>query len=348
MKKYLFLFLFLSFFTKNYGQYHFSGEVNPEYYQATAYLAYVEDYTKIDLFKTDQIIQESSINELGQFSFKGDALENSNRIYKIIIDNCHENITNYTHLLNQCEDLKSIAFIAKNTDTIHFPLNEISQVFCLVENENPINTALIKIDSFQEELLYDIQDAKSNFQKKAIYKKYFLEMKKRSQTFDEPLTELYAYNLYANQNTFSRKFYLKDLQKSKYYKKLLQKLASHYANTKYYTEFKEELARDYTPYLQKKTTKLSFLSYVLGLLLLFSLGINYYFWKNKKDKVELLDYQVVLSPQEQKVFILMNEKLSNKEIAEKLFISVSTVKSHINTIYTKLSITSRKEISSFF
>jgi len=45
---------------------------------------------------------------------------------------------------------------------------------------------------------------------------------------------------------------------------------------------------------------------------------------------------------------LMNQKMSNKEIADSLFISVSTVKSHINAIYTKLSITSRKEIPSFF
>ena len=44
----------------------------------------------------------------------------------------------------------------------------------------------------------------------------------------------------------------------------------------------------------------------------------------------------------------MHKGITNKEIAEQLFISLSTVKSHINTIYSKLSISSRKEIDQFF
>lgn len=330
------------------AQYQFSGEVNANYNQAIAYLTYVDDYTEIDLFKANLIIQESEIDELGRFSFTGDLLENNNRIYKIIIDNCHEDITNYRHLLNQCEYQTSICFIANNTDHIHFPLNDMSQMFCLTENTNPINSALTKIDNYQEELLYDIQNVKSDYQRKAIYKKYFSEMKRISQSFEEPLAELYAFNLYANENSFSRDYYLLAIQKSKYFKQLLSRLETNYLNTQYFTIYKEQLTRDLAPYLKKKTTKLSYLSYLLGILLLFSLGINFYLWKNKKTKVKPINYKFVLSPQEQKVFTLMNQKMSNKEIADSLFISVSTVKSHINAIYTKLSITSRKEIPSFF
>jgi DNA-binding CsgD family transcriptional regulator len=168
-----------------------------------------------------------------------------------------------------------------------------------------------------------------------------------SQGFDEPLAELYAYNLYANENSFSRKFYLIDLKKSEYYHKLLKELQIYYPNTKYFEQYKKELTQDYTPYLQKKTTKLAYISYVLGVLLLLSLGFNFSFLKSRFRK-KTIDYKTILSQQEQKVFVLMNEKFSNKEIAESLFISVSTVKSHINMIYSKLSINSRKEVNRFF
>ena len=54
-----------------------------------------------------------------------------------------------------------------------------------------------------------------------------------------------------------------------------------------------------------------------------------------------------LSPKEREVFALMQTSLSNKEIASKLFIETTTVKSHISKIYQKLQISSRQEISQF-
>jgi len=72
-------------------------------------------------------------------------------------------------------------------------------------------------------------------------------------------------------------------------------------------------------------------------------------FKKTKDKKELkIDYKITLTPQEQKVFELMHKKFSNKAIADTLFISVSTVKTHINNIYAKLGISSRKEVDVFF
>ena len=54
-----------------------------------------------------------------------------------------------------------------------------------------------------------------------------------------------------------------------------------------------------------------------------------------------------LSPKEKEVFELMKSDLSNKEIASKLYVETTTVKSHISKIYQKLQISSRKEISQF-
>ncbi|WP_026968924.1 response regulator transcription factor [Algoriphagus terrigena] len=58
---------------------------------------------------------------------------------------------------------------------------------------------------------------------------------------------------------------------------------------------------------------------------------------NPTDKLQLL------STKEMKVLSLIKEKRSNKEICSELFIEHSTLKSHINHIYKKLGVKSRKE-----
>jgi two-component system, NarL family, response regulator LiaR len=52
---------------------------------------------------------------------------------------------------------------------------------------------------------------------------------------------------------------------------------------------------------------------------------------------------VILSEREKEVIDLLADGFRNKEIADKLFISLSTVKSHIYNIYEKLHVSSRVE-----
>lgn len=55
------------------------------------------------------------------------------------------------------------------------------------------------------------------------------------------------------------------------------------------------------------------------------------------------DFKNLLSEREIEVLELICKGLSNKEIAEKLFISLSTVKTHINNIYKILDVKNRRE-----
>lgn len=50
-----------------------------------------------------------------------------------------------------------------------------------------------------------------------------------------------------------------------------------------------------------------------------------------------------LTNQEIKILQLIQKGKSNKEIASELYIELSTVKSHINKLYSKLNIKNRKE-----
>ena len=55
-----------------------------------------------------------------------------------------------------------------------------------------------------------------------------------------------------------------------------------------------------------------------------------------------------LTEQEQKVVQEILKNKTNKEIASDMFISVSTVKTHINNLYKKLNVNSREEIKQRF
>ena len=50
-----------------------------------------------------------------------------------------------------------------------------------------------------------------------------------------------------------------------------------------------------------------------------------------------------ISPREYEVFVQLAEGKSNQEIADSLFISVSTVKTHVSKIYEKLNVQRRTQ-----
>lgn len=62
------------------------------------------------------------------------------------------------------------------------------------------------------------------------------------------------------------------------------------------------------------------------------------------DSLGLADSAPSLTPQERKVLALLLEERSNREIAERLYVSIPTVKSHIASIYRKTGVRSRREL----
>jgi len=230
----LFFLLLLNIFTVS-AQFQFSGEVTDNFKNATAYLTIVDEYHKSDLLLTENIIQEYKIDSLQQFVFKGDFLDSKNMLYKIHVDTCNDEISDYKHLLNHCETSHSILFIANNTDTVFFPLNDLSQLFCEIKQSSKHNTAVLEIYALQESLLSNLQSSKSDGQRSIIYKNCFQELQEFSKTFNDPLVELYAYHLYANEKSFSRPFYLTDLKQSSYYADLLERLILKYPKSNYTT-----------------------------------------------------------------------------------------------------------------
>jgi DNA-binding CsgD family transcriptional regulator len=62
--------------------------------------------------------------------------------------------------------------------------------------------------------------------------------------------------------------------------------------------------------------------------------------EHREAQINLL---AVLTSKEMLVLRLLSESKTNKEIAAELFVELSTVKTHLNNIYSKLSVSNRKE-----
>ena len=69
--------------------------------------------------------------------------------------------------------------------------------------------------------------------------------------------------------------------------------------------------------------------------------------KVRKSGMNLAHLRNPLSKRELEVLKAMSEGLTNKEIAEKLFVSEKTVKTHVSHIFAKLEVGDRTQASMY-
>jgi DNA-binding CsgD family transcriptional regulator len=98
--------------------------------------------------------------------------------------------------------------------------------------------------------------------------------------------------------------------------------------------------------------RLSPLHYCLMSVMFIHHFIKYYLRHHPEAAPKISDEAIFtqynISPREKEVVRLVLEGRSNQEIGEKLFISLSTVKTHISNIYLKLGVKNRIELLTFF
>ncbi|WP_262733751.1 helix-turn-helix domain-containing protein [Gaetbulibacter sp. NE] len=341
-------FVLMSFYGK--AQHLFSGQIDKAHWHENVYLSVIEDYRKISGVYPEQIIAKVTADSLGYFQFTGNQLENEHRIYRIHVDNCIENEQDANHFSGHCDDSKEIVFIAKHNDTINFPFSFNKQMFCDVKSDNEQANAFIKIDSLKEDMRFAFGEFRSEANRKLNNKKWFKTLQDYGKQLNEPIAELYIYAFLSERSNSVHSYYLEDLKNNNYYDDLLTRLEARYPNSPYTKQYRSELTSD--EYILSNTSHNSSFNWTYLLYLLFAISIlgNLWFWlklkanKNQFNKTT----KEQLTNQEQKILDLLLNDNTNKEIAESLFVSLSTVKTHINNIYRKLNVQSRDEAKSLF
>jgi len=349
MRLRLFL-IFLAFSLCCEAQYSFSGYISPDEWQNTVYLSIVEDYRKMSGVYSEQIIAKTTADETGFFEFKGNMLDAKNRIYRIHVDKCSEVQQDFNHFNGHCSESEELLFIAKKTDTLKLPFSFGNQVFCRVESNNPKANAFVKIDSLKNDMRFAYGEFRSEANRKLNNKKWFKTLQYFGEALNEPIAELYIYSYLSDRSSDLHNYYVEDLKTSTYYDNLKVRLDTNYPDTPYAKQYTNELEAD-RYMISSANGEVGFnWSFHLYALLAFSGILNVFFfyrsWQKKQSKTEEL--KAKLSRQEQVVLDHILQDKTNKDIAESLFLSVSTVKSHTNNIYKKLNVQSRDDAKSLF
>lgn len=339
-------FLILLYTITGHSQYKFSGTVSRDHNQEHISLSLIEDYRKTTGIYHEQIIQQTTIDSAGNFSFIGNNFPKHNHIYRIHTENCEKENSNRLHLNGKCPLSKEILFIASQNDSITFPINADNEIFCSVQSNNEKNQLLIKMDSLIEQLQYDLSGYRSKANRQITLNKWFETIKKIGKQTDEPLAELYLYTFISDKSNELYDYYLNDLQKSSYYLELKDRLRSNYSNTRYASQYSNEIAADL--FLIAPTEHLSVKWFwILASLLGCSILLNIYLLFVRKKDNEIIQ-PAGLTQQEEKILHLILENKTNKEIATLMFVSLSTVKTHINNLYKKLGVSSRDTVKEKF
>ncbi len=343
MKPYVLAF-FLGLFLQSHAQFRFEGFVSSEQAGKPVYLSLVEDYRKSSGIYLNQIIRSSVVDSTGYFVFEGDNLLDQNRMYRIHLEGCTEE-ENKGHFNGKCEDSSSVLFIGNNQDTVQFPTSFEDQSLCSIESNNKSASLLLEMELLKEQMVLDFMDFPSETSKKLNSKKWFSRMQAFAMECNEPLVELYIFDFLTTRNSETFEYYLTDVLDNPYYSELQSRLESEYPEASFTQQYAAELSSDrqLASFGSKGSWNWTWL--IIGFLVL-SLILNYVLLKRntllRKRALEKSLNQ--LTKQEQKVVDHILQEHTNKEIADKLFVSVSTVKTHINNIYKKLEVSSREEI----
>lgn len=346
---YFFVLVLLSCSIGASAQYLFEGRVDQQFSEGEVYLSMIEDYRKLSGVYHEQIIAKTQPDSLGNFTFAGTNLPLENKMYRIHADTCSQDDLDLSHVTGHCKNSEEIVFVANNTTTLSLPFSFEQEMFCKVVSNNEKAKTFLKIDSLKNDMRYAFSNYRSEANRKVNTKKWFTILQQYSEQLQEPLAELYVYAFLSDRRSILHGYYLADIKENDYYEKLLARLKESYPDTPYTKQYEAELKSD--QFLMSEHTgpkPLPWWFYLVGGIALVSIVGNFYFFGKWKRQHSRKKERENLSNQEEKVLQLILDNKTNKEIASDIFVSVSTVKTHVNNIYKKLGVSSRDEVKAIY
>lgn len=325
------------------AQFLFEGAVPSSWEGHEISLSLLDTYRGVDRIHPDQYLLQVKVGESGTFSFTGDFLPDSNRIYRLHIDRCNPQDT---HPEAVCPPPLQRLFIASNRDTLYFPLDDELEFLCEVSSTNPASGLLIDAADLKDNLLYRMHGLVSASARDLQFKRWMGQVDSLYTQSGEPLAALYLLSEPSQPSGNYHAEYLRYMEETSWYRRLRSDLRETYPGTDFTRHFEADLSRDGFLVDEASQSEDNLWADLIGALLLVSLGLNAFllfrlFRSNSRTNGNTGDPLAGLTPREKELAGLIAEGKSNKEIATAQYISVSTVKTHINNIYRKLGVEDR-------
>lgn len=290
-------------------------------WEPVVYLSYIPSFDQMNTMSNDMIIAEARLDSLGNFVFPTNYLPEEDKVYRLHISKVDAPAAS---LIIGGNEENHLFLVANGNTSIEIIGKDNGPIFKNAEIKGYApNAGFRLVDrtySYIDSTHYGGTAMKKEFVTKAIYE----ELRYVADTSSNPLASLYA--LY--RSNFEANYTVNP----KFYEEYLTRWDGE--TSLYFSDFKSKLpiAKSRVPWLLYVVIGVGF--FILGF------GLNHFLLKRKKKgKPQLTS----LSVQERKIFTLIKSGKSNKEISEEYNIGLSTVKSHVSSIYSKLNIKSRKE-----
>lgn len=322
--------------TTNYAAYKITGKINMEgAWQHQIYLATIDKLDNYYSANAQYIINTGDIDNEGNFIIEGDNLPNEDQFYRLyVIKEEHSEFNACLFVGGEEHNFIHLLLNNNNTIDIQADLNTFAPFGNYTikgDTKNKLMKSLSKI-VYPSYIFYEIKfPSELKFSEDKLNRDLF----QFADTCKNTLVSLAAINNTDFDSYFDTKF--------DQYKNFGSELTNTYPNHPYTTDYYRKL-KYYGPLeLQNNSNLFKILSVLFGLGFIWMTILYLRLKRNRQKGKTHTTKHINCTPQEIKILELISLGKSNKEIANDLFIELSTVKTHINKLYSKLGIKNRQE-----
>lgn len=331
------------------AQYKVEGRLGDESGKwGTIYLEYIPSIENLTHLMVENVVGTSQLDSMGSFLIEGMGLPQGKHLYRLFLMKKSEENGSYGITNGSIRNFNIV--VLDNNSHVNVQCGDVSDSFanCIFLN-NPESEAISQLyDQITAPILMELaRDSilpPSEMKAEFLFKQMSDLLLNFADTTNYALPGILALQLLPDfEKTFT--------EQPAFFSRFAKKASGLDAKSPYVMEFNAKiLALDTRHFGKGQDWTRPLLYFFIGLsvfLLLFVFRL-----KTKLKRYEAVHPQSTvpdravletLSPKELEVLQLMAGGKSNKEIAGALFIETSTVKSHINKIYQKLSISTRQE-----
>ncbi|MFW5658284.1 MAG: response regulator transcription factor [Bacteroidota bacterium] len=287
-------------------------------WDSTIFLSHIPTFDDMYVMSNEMIIAKAAIDSLGYFQFNIGFLPKDDNLYRL-------------HIIKKEDTPATLIIGGKDENHLFLIANRFSNIHLITKSTNPPFRNVTFKNSTENSLFHQINQmvfvADSIASESSASKRLLIENQlNKDLLLIADTTNVFLVSLFA---IYKSKFESNYPSNKDFYKSYDKKWNNK--DNDYLIAFQNRLP------IKNETNALV----IVGVLAFILAGIGFFLGKHGLKKTGKFEK---LSIQERKIYELLKEGASNQEISNHFNIGLSTVKSHVSNIYSKLKVKSRKDI----